>query len=483
MKKPDFRKLKFKMWLYFTVFILSIIAFVWIFQLALLEGYYRREKISSMRDYSVRLQTKTGNDGAFETIAQTCREAGVNVYLVKIDHAAAEYILKYPSGASFSNLSATESSTISRAVESLINAKENEVCDVYQAVDPNDQDKRQSVFYSAAAILNTNGEVDCYLVLTSSRERLSETVFILRTQFILVTAVVVVIGFFLAWYLAGKLSKPIDEMSAVAKKWAEGDSSVTFRTEGSYTEINELGKTLNYAKDCVIKSGMLQRDLLANVSHDLKTPLTMIKAYAEMIGDFSGNDPEKRAKHAQVIIEEADRLAMLVTDILNLSKLQSAVETFDPQEFDLSELTEKVIGRFSDYVENRGYQIEDHIAPDLITVADEKKIEQVIYNLLGNSINYTGEDKVVKVYLTAENDKILLEIIDSGKGISAEKLPTIWDRYKRISETNSRPVKGTGLGLSIVKAILDNHKLKYGVRSKKDCGSNFFVEFNRVKNE
>ena len=174
---------------------------------------------------------------------------------------------------------------------------------------------------------------------------------------------------------------------------------------------------------------------------------------------------------------------MLVTDILNLSKLQSAVETFDPQEFDLSELTEKVIGRFSDYVENQGYQIEDHIAPDLITVADEKKIEQVIYNLLGNSINYTGEDKVVKVYLTAENDKILLEIIDSGKGISDEKLPTIWDRYKRISETNSRPVKGTGLGLSIVKAILDNHKLKYGVRSKKDCGSNFFVEFNRVKNE
>ena len=127
-------------------------------------------------------------------------------------------------------------------------------------------------------------------------------------------------------------------------------------------------------------------------------------------------------------------------------------------------------------------QIEDHIAPDLITIADEKKIEQVIYNLLGNSINYTGEDKTVKVYLTAENDNILLEVIDSGKGISKEKLETIWERYYRFSETNTRPVKGTGLGLSIVKAILDSHKLQYGVRSKKDCGSNFFVKFERVKN-
>ena len=208
----------------------------------------------------------------------------------------------------------------------------------------------------------------------------------------------------------------------------------------------------------------------------------MIKAYAEMIKDISGDNKQKRDKHTGVIIEEADRLTMLVNDILNLSKLQSSVDELELKEINLSELTERVIDRFSDFVENRGYKIEDNVAPDLLTVADEKKIEQVIYNLLGNSINYTGEDKTVKVYLTAENDKILLEIIDSGKGISEEKLATIWERYYRFSETNTRPVKGTGLGLSIVKAILDSHGLKFGVRSKKDCGSNFYVEFDRVKN-
>ena len=267
------------------------------------------------------------------------------------------------------------------------------------------------------------------------------------------------------------------------KKWAQGDANVNFRPcKGAYTEINELGEALNFAKDEISKSGMLQRDLLANVSHDLKTPLTMIRAYAEMIRDISGDNKEKREKHTQVIIDESDRLSMLVNDILNLSKLQSSVDEPDVSEINLSELTERVIGRFSDYVEKEGYTIEDHIAPDLITVVDEKKIEQVIYNLLGNSINYTGEDKTVKVFLAAENDYILLEIIDSGKGISQEKIDTIWERYYRFSETNTRPVKGTGLGLSIVKAILDSHKLQYGVRSKKDCGSNFFVKFKRVKN-
>jgi signal transduction histidine kinase len=146
-------------------------------------------------------------------------------------------------------------------------------------------------------------------------------------------------------------------------------------------------------------------------------------------------------------------------------------------------LTERVIGRFAPYVENQGYTIENNVAPDLLTIVDEQKIEQVIYNLLGNSINYTGNDKTVKVYLTAESDKIILEIIDSGKGISQEKIDTIWERYYRFSETNTRPVKGTGLGLSIVKTILEAHNLRFGVRSKKDCGSNFYVEFNRVKNE
>ena len=118
-------------------------------------------------------------------------------------------------------------------------------------------------------------------------------------------------------------------MSVTADKWAKGDESVVFEPKSKYYEIVELADALNYAKEEIQKSRVLQRDLLANVSHDLRTPLTMIKAYAEMIKDISGDNKQKRDKHTKVIIDEADRLTMLVNDILNLSKLQSSVEGLD----------------------------------------------------------------------------------------------------------------------------------------------------------
>ena len=241
---------------------------------------------------------------------------------------------------------------------------------------------------------------------------------------------------------------------------------------------------MNYAKEKEKEAGRLQRDLIANVSHDLKTPITMIKAYAEMIQDISGDNKEKRIENTQVIIDEADRLALLVNDILDLSKLQSGVDNLNVTAVNISELVEITIEHFRKYMENDGYIIKSEIEDDLFSEVDEAKITRVIYNLLGNSLNYTGDDKTVCVYLhKKEGNKILLEIIDSGKGISEDKMKTIWEKYYRFSETHKRSIKGTGLGLSIVKTILDEHGLKYGVVSKQGVGSNFFVEFRGMDNE
>ncbi|MBR1866968.1 MAG: HAMP domain-containing histidine kinase [Clostridia bacterium] len=470
MKKKKSRKLKFNIWFYFLIFTLIIIGVQWFFQMVFLDGYYQRVKISSMRQYASTLKFLVSSPSDFELTVQECRETGVSIFIVGGDD---DYSVMYPSDKS----AAIDKDLVKSAVgEKLKNGEEG---------------------YFGNYVLNLNGSkskvlyfiLDCeyggnqsYLILISAHAKLTEAVSVFRVQFIIISVLVVIIGFILSWYLTERLSRPLDVMSETAKKWANGDDTVVFEA-GDYKEINELADALNYAKEGVSKSGDLQRDLLANVSHDLKTPLTMIKAYAEMIKDISGDNKEKREKHTQVIIDEADRLTLLVNDILNLSKLQSSVDDLNLTEINLSELTERVINRFSDFVAEKGYTIENHVAPELITVADEQKIEQVIYNLLGNSINYTGDDKTVKVFLTAETDKILLEIIDSGKGIGVENIETIWERYYRFSETNSRPVKGTGLGLSIVKAILEKHNLNYGVRTKKDFGSNFFVEFDRIRNE
>ena len=209
----------------------------------------------------------------------------------------------------------------------------------------------------------------------------------------------------------------------------------------------------------------------------------MIKAYAEMIRDISGDNKQKRDAHTNVIIDEADRLAMLVNDILDLSKLQNSSDAVVLSQVNLSELVERVIYRFTDFTEASGYKLDCNVESDLFTECNEQQIEQVVYNLIGNSINYTGDDKTVKISLKrSENRGLLLEIIDSGKGIAPDQIDTIWEKYYRFSETHQRPVKGTGLGLSIVKTILQNHKLRFGVISKKDVGSNFFVEFKDLDN-
>lgn len=456
------------MWMYFLLFTVLVLGCVWGFQMLFVESYYQNMKLNEMYSYgrTLRAAENEYSDAYYEESVK-CKEVGMNVYVVDRYGENVSSTGGYKPDVDTLDLLRTIMSDYAKS-------SRDEVCKLKDTGRSAD-----NYFYYVGQMSYDNNR---YLVLISRHAMLTEVMRIIRWQFLIITGIVLIIGFFLAWYVASKLSKPISEMSVTAKRWANGDESAVFEPASNYSEITELADALNYAKEGISKSGTLQRDLLANVSHDLRTPLTMIKAYAEMIKDISGDNKQKRDKHTGVIIEEADRLTMLVNDILNLSKLQSSVDELELKEINLSELTERVIDRFSDFVENRGYKIEDNVAPDLLTVADEKKIEQVIYNLLGNSINYTGEDKTVKVYLTAENDKILLEIIDSGKGISEEKLATIWERYYRFSETNTRPVKGTGLGLSIVKAILDSHGLKFGVRSKKDCGSNFYVEFDRVKN-
>ena len=470
MIKKKQKKLKYSLWLYFMLFAAIIIGSLWLFQMLFLDGYYQTAKLREMAKSGNVLRQTEYTDPEFMAEAQKCAESGITVYVVRGDDDVIYYLTGLPvtSEESKDLISSTLSSLLKHSTK-----------DIYCQLTQSDVSSENYFVYATESQVDAN----TYVVMTSAHRLVDQMSKVIRWQFITISILIAIAGFFIAWYLSGKLANPISEMSIVAKKWANGDDTVTFESNGKYSEIAELADALNYAKLEISKAGNLQRDLLANVSHDLKTPLTMIKAYAEMINDFSGDFKDKREKHTQIIIEEADRLALLVNDILNLSKLQSAVESVKKEKINLSELTERVIGRFSVFAQTQGYKIEDNIAPNLLTMVDEAKIEQVIYNLLSNSINYTGEDKTVKVYLTAENDKILLEVIDSGKGISEEKLATIWERYYRYSETNTRPVKGTGLGLSIVKAILDNHGLKFGVRSKKDCGSNFYVEFERIKNE
>lgn len=304
------------------------------------------------------------------------------------------------------------------------------------------------------------------------------TVHTLRIQLIYISIIMVVLSLIIAIVISIRISKPIIKINESAKKLGKGEYDVRFEGD-SYREIAQLSETLNQAAVELAKAEGLQRELIANVSHDLRTPLTMITAYSEIMRDLPGeNSPE----NVQVIIDEAKRLTSLVNDLLDVSKLQAGVMELNLKEYDLTASIESVLARYSKFLEQNGYTVDFEYDRNILVVADEDKMYQVIYNLVNNAINYTGEDKKIIVRQRVAGSIARIEVIDTGEGIAPEELTNVWERYYKVDKNHKRAVMGTGLGLSIVKNVLKLHDLSYGVNSEVGKGTCFWFEIS-VKEE
>ena len=316
-----------------------------------------------------------------------------------------------------------------------------------------------------------------YLILNTPLEPAESYIDFILNQYLYIAAIVVFIALILAMFLARRISQPIVKMKDEANKLAQGDYDVSFKTN-SFSEINDLASTLDDATDKLSKVNDLRKDLVANVSHDIKTPLTMIRAYAEMIKDISGDDPEKRNEHLDVILQETEYLNKLVTDMSELSKLQSGVIEVNKDNFDLKECTDNVVLLLSKIITEKNIQLILDL-DDCVVYADEIKISQVIYNFLSNALKYSDNDARIVVRIRDSEDTVRFEVSDNGQGISEEALPYIWDRYYKVDKNFNRSVNSTGLGLAIAKAILEAHKARYGVESKLNEGSTFWFELDK----
>ena len=341
--------------------------------------------------------------------------------------------------------------------------------------------KREYVYGAKVSLYGA--DVDAYLYVAKSLRFVEAATAQVAVRTTFLAVFVFVLAFAVSSAVSGWLTKPISEMTKKAKLLANGDFNVDFHGADYGQEMVQLADTLNFARDELSKTDRMQKELIANVSHDFKTPLTMIKGYASMIMEISGDVPEKRNKHAQVIIDESDRLASLVADVLDLSKLRSGLQELKTSLVDMSAYTREIVERFAYLRETQGYTIVEEIEDGLFAQVDELKIGQALYNLVGNAVNYTGEDKKVFVALKKLDDKTFrFSVRDTGAGIKKEEIATIWERYYRSSEMHKRPVKGTGLGLSIVKAVLERHNLRFGVESEMGKGSVFYIDFTSVEN-
>ncbi|NLM09694.1 MAG: HAMP domain-containing histidine kinase [Clostridiaceae bacterium] len=303
------------------------------------------------------------------------------------------------------------------------------------------------------------------------------TVTTLQLQLYIITSVMIMLSILLAVLIAKRISRPIEEINRSAKALARGKYDTAFAGKG-FLEIKELSDTLNTAAHELSKVDNLRRELMANVSHDLRTPLSLIYSYAEMMHDFPD---EITPGQTQVIMDETKRLNLLVNDILDLSKLEGCIHRINRYEFNLTAAIRETTQRMAELLKHEDYDISFEYDRELIVYADEVKIIQAFYNLLTNAINYCGENKLVVVKQIEKNQFVKIEVIDYGDGISHEDLPYIWDRYYKVDKNHKRAVVGTGLGLSIVKRIFELHNIEYGVESEKGKGSVFWFRLEYFK--
>ena len=262
----------------------------------------------------------------------------------------------------------------------------------------------------------------------------------------------------------------------------KGTYDVKFEAN-SYSELNNLADTLNTTAYELGMADNRLKDLIANVSHDLKTPLTMIRSYAEMIRDLSGNNPEKRNAHLQTIIDETERLNQIVSDMATISAMQTHKTVLERSTFDLSAAASAILASYDILSEQEGYKFIFNAPKDCLAYGDENKVKQVIANLINNAVKYCGEDKEILVNIKRIGKKWRVDIADHGPGISQEELPHVWDRYYKTSTNYVRPTEGSGLGLSIVKEILTLHHANFGVNSKVGKGTTFWFELPYIKKE
>ena len=477
--KLDVHGIRFRLWLAFFLLASGITILLGLLQTGLIRPYYRNSKIQSIRTVADSIQedlvgTNTTTDSFSIALRRAVdndvcvaiyNEKGKNIY--DADSLGAGCIFHLPAESTEGGFSFTD------VYETL-----NEGNKEYSANMTNVRTGQEMIVYGRKIEEELS---NYYLFVNSPLEPVDSIVSIFTRQYAFYTGIAIILASFLALYISSRLTKPIVEMNKEALKLAAADYSASF-SGGEFTETRELAETLNTANDKLSKIDELRRDLIANVSHDIRTPLTDIRAYAEMILDISGDDPKKRAKHLDVIIRETDYMNRLVNDMSELSKMQSGNYELSRENIDISELVEEIAELDAPLLEAGKINLVMDVGESLTAYADEIKISQVIANYFSNAIKHSPEGGTITVraWMKEDEETVRVEVSDEGEGITDEELPYIWDRYQKSSKSFSRNQTSTGLGLAIVKAILDSHGALYGVETEKGKGSTFWFELRET---
>ena len=462
----------------FTVFVLISI---WVLQIRLLTFFYEKEKFDELNEAYEAIVDYIGDENFDERLDSVAQKNSICVRVFGVAdgvgrelasaEAGSDCMIHHLSKELISELYAQAKKNGGRydkRMEFSGSLSEDEADKLYFPGLHKPGDMTSAICVRIVA----RGNVEYCVLLDSELTPLSATVNTLKVQFLWTAGLLLFAALLFALLLYRVIATPLTAITQKARKLAAGNYEADFEGHG-YREVEELAETLNFAAREIGATDHLQKELIANISHDLRTPLTMIKGYSEMMRDIPG---ESNAENAQVIIDETTRLSELVSDLLDLSKLRAGTKKPELEVFDLSALTAETLKRYETLIRHNGYTIAFESNGEALVLADRTMILQVVYNLINNAVNYTGESLCVRVRLSVSDGRVRLSVADDGAGIAPDMIARIWDRYYRVDKVHNRAVIGTGLGLSIVKSVLEAHGAAYGVDSALGVGSVFWFE-------
>ncbi len=483
------------MWLSMCFFAFSIIMLImlWMFQAVFLGSFYKAIKTKNITSCAHSIEINIDNSSINDLIDYTAIKNDMCIILCKSDskgdfeklytsNAGSAYSVKSLNAVDindfYTRTRANDGALIDIVTHSQVFDDIIENMPEFKGVKiDNKPEDSESIVYSR--LFANEYHTEYLLIIDAAITPSSSIKQTLRYQLNIVTFIFIIVALVMTWVFSRIIAQPLENMNKTAKELAEGNYDVVFKGTG-YKEVEQLSDTMNYATNELSQVDQMRKDLIANVSHDLRTPLTLITGYGEVMRDIPG---ENTAENIQIIIDEATRLSSLVNDLIDISKIEAGTMKLEASTFCITKTIEEMFGRYNKLKEQDGYSFTFEHEQDVYVYADELKISQVIYNLVNNAVNYSGDSKAIRVRQFCYDNRVRIEVIDSGPGIPQDKLKNIWDRYYKVDKSHKSAKIGTGLGLSIVKTVLKLHKANYGVFSKLGKGTTFWFELIRTNKD
>ncbi len=284
-------------------------------------------------------------------------------------------------------------------------------------------------------------------------------------MFLMTSVIVLLLAFVASAWVSMRQSRPIREMAAATRSFAEGNFDTRMHDYGA-GEIGELAASFNTMADSLQETERQRREFIANISHELKTPMTTIAGYTDGILDGT-IPPEREKEYLRIISDESRRLSRLVRRMLEVSQLQSREALRSKAPFDVCESMRRVLISMEKKITERGLDVEADIPDESVTVlGDNDLITQVIYNLLENAAKFARPGSTLYLGLSVTNGKAVVSVRNEGDTIQAEEIPLLFERFHKSDKSRSEDKDGVGLGLYIVKTILEQHREHIAVTSE-----------------